>query len=480
MQTPQLVIVGLYFGLIFAVGVYATRFVKDSTDFLLAGRRLGVLLAAAALAATHFGGGFVVGTGGWGFTYGLTGMAYAVGVGLSLLVLAAVAARRMRRLGLVTVPDYLELRYGSRLVRLLGALLSLAAIVGILGAQVWASQGALSILGIDPVVAAVGATLLFIVYTAASGLWGVTLTDALQLLIIFVGVPLAAVVGLQEAGGFAGIRESIIGLELEVAEDAYLQPLGAGGVLVLAAVVPTIMYTLIGQDFYQRLFAARDENVALRAAIVAGLVLVAYAAFPAIAGMAARGIFGDAIEPAQAIPMLVSEVLPIWFGAIVIGAILGAIMSTADSLLIAGTSHVTNDIYVKLISPHGEHDTRRLLLISRVATVAIGVLALALALSVREIIGLLLLSYTMYAAGVFVPVVLGLYWRRGTAAGAIAAIVGGAVTGVAAAQGWITLPVVPDIVLGAGVSLVLYVVVSLLTKPASAAILPSHDLLRDG
>lgn len=473
METTPLVIVGLYFALIFGVGLYATRFVRDSTDFLLAGRRLGVLLAAAALAATHFGGGFVVGTGGWGYTYGLTGMAYAVGVGLSLLVLAAVAARRMRRLALVTVPDYLALRYRSRLARLLGAVLSLAAIIGILGAQVWASQGALTILGIDPTVAAVGATLLFIIYTAASGLWGVTLTDALQLLIIFVGVPLAAIFGLREAGGFAGIRESIAVLDLEVAPHAFMEPLGAGAVLVLAAIVPTIMYTLIGQDFYQRLFASRDEKVAIRAAVLAGVVLMLYATFPAVAGMAARGIFGDTIEPAQAIPMLVSQVLPAWFGAIVIGAILGAIMSTADSLLIAGTSHVTNDIYVQLLNEGRELDTRRLLLISRISTVAIGLLALVLALSVREIIGLLLLSYTMYAAGVFVPVVLGLYWRRGTAAGAVAAIVGGAAAGAAAARGLIALPVVPDIVFGAAVSLVLHVVVSLATRP-------DHDMVAPG
>jgi solute:Na+ symporter, SSS family len=469
MNTPQLVVVGVYFVVIFAVGLWATRFVHTSTDFLLAGRRLGVLLAAASLAATHFGGGFVVGTGEWGFTYGLAGMSYAFGAGFSLLILAVVAARKMRRLGLVTVPDYLELRYGSRLVRLLGAVLSLAAIIGILGAQVWASQGALSILGIDPTVAAVVATLLFIVYTAASGLWGVTLTDAVQLAIIFVGVPIAAVVGLGEAGGFEGIRATIAAADPAVSTDSFFHPLGAGSVLLLAAVVPTIMYTLIGQDFYQRLFASRDEKVAMRAALLAGIALILYAAFPALAGMAARGIFGTAIDATQAIPMLVTHVLPVWAGAIVVGAILGAIMSTADSLLIAGTSHVTNDIYVRLLNPSAGEDTRRLLLISRVCTVVIGVAALVLALSVREIIGLLLLSYTMYAAGVFVPVVLGLYWRHGTAAGAITGIVGGAAAGVVAARGWVSLPIVPDIVAGAAVSLVLYVVVSLATPPPAGA-----------
>ena len=482
MESSQLIIVGLYFALIFGVGLYATRFVKDSTDFLLAGRRLGLVLATAALAATHFGGGFVVGTGAWGYTYGLTGMAYAVGVGLALLVLAMVAAKRMRRLGLVTVPDYLEHRYQSKTARLLGALLSLVAIVGILGAQVWASQGALSILGIDPVLAAVIATVLFIVYTAASGLWGVTLTDAVQLAIIFVGIPLAAIMGLQAAGGFDGIRETLsaAGLQSEAGNGgqsallmeptAYFHPLGAGGAMVLAAILPAIMYTLIGQDFYQRLFAARDETIAVRAAAVAGLILIGYAAFPALAGMAARGLFGADIEPSQAIPLLVAEVLPAWIGAIVVAAIIGAIMSTADSLLVAGSSHLTHDIFGKLMRPDLATDKRRMLLLSRLSTVLIGLSALFLALYIQRIIELLLLSYTMYAAGVFVPVVLGLYWSRGNAAGAVAAIVGGSLAGLAFARGWVAtaeLPLIgsaPPIVLGALVSLFLYMAVSLATR----------------
>lgn len=483
MQASQLIIIGLYFALIFGVGLYATRFVTDATDFLLAGRRLGLVLATAALAATHFGGGFVVGTGAWGYTYGLIGMAYAVGVGLALLILAVVAARRMRQLGLVTVPDYLEHRYQSKAARALGALLSLVAIIGILGAQVWASQGALSILGVDPVTGAIIATAVFIVYTAASGLWGVTLTDAVQLVIIFVGIPVAAIMGLQAVGGFDGIRESLIATGLEpagsngldaaavMAVDAYFHPLGAGGALVLAAILPAIMYTLIGQDFYQRLFAARDEKIAVRAAALAGVILMAYAAFPALAGMAARGLFGDAIEPSQAIPVLVAEVLPIWVGAIVVAAIIGAIMSTADSLLVAGTSHLTHDLIGKLVRPNLLADPRRMLLLSRLGTVLIGVLALLLALYVQRIIELLLLSYTMYAAGVFIPVVLGLYWSRGTAAGAIAAIVGGSLSGLAIARGWVSaaeLPLIsglPAIVLGALVSLVLYAGVSLMSRP---------------
>ncbi|MEX2498796.1 MAG: sodium:solute symporter family protein [Wenzhouxiangellaceae bacterium] len=471
MPSLQLIVLIVYFVGLFAVGLYATRFIGSNTDFLLAGRRLGPVLATATLCATHFGGGFVLGSGEWGFTHGMTGIAYAVGVGLSLVLLGFVAARKMRRLAMFTVPDYLELRYNSKIARLLGTLLSLIAIVGIIGAQVWAAQGALSILGVDPTWAAVAATLMFIVYTAMSGLWGVTLTDAVQLAIIFVGVPIAAVLALGEAGGLDGIRAAVDAQAMDMGTERYFSPFGAGLGLVLAAVVPTMMYTLIGQDFYQRLFAARDENTAFRAAVFAGALLMIFALFPVVTGMAARALFGADIEAARAIPMLIDEVLPAWAAAIVIAAILGAIMSTADSLLMAGTSHVTHDIYVKLIDPDAEADSKRLLMISRTVTVALGLLALWMALNFKAIIGMLLMSYTLYAAGVFIPVVGGLYWKRATAAGAIAAIVGGSGFGLAGELGWFNpaaLPLVggfPVIVTGALVSLLLFVGVSLVTRP---------------
>ena len=197
--------------------------------------------------------------------------------------------------------------------------------------------------------------------------------------------------------------------------------------------------------------------------------------------MAARALFGPEIEAARAIPMLIDEVLPAWAAAIVIAAILGAIMSTADSLLMAGTSHVTHDIYVKLIDPAAEEDSKRLLLISRIVTVILGLAALWMALNFKAIIGMLLMSYTLYAAGVFIPVVGGLYWKRATAAGAVAAIVGGSAYGLAGELGWFApaaLPLVgglPIIVSGALVSLLLFIGVSLLTRPADPREGPLND-----
>ena len=456
-----------YLAVIFIVGVWACRFVKNTNDFLVAGRRLGWVLATAALAATHFGGGFVIGTGAWAYEHGLSGIAYALGVGLSLLMLAVVAAGRMRRLGLMTVADYLAHRYQSNTTRILGAMLSLLAIIGILGAQVWASQGALSLLGVDPTTAAIVASLAFIIYTAASGLWGATLTDVIQLAVIFVGIPWVAWEGLNAVGGFAGLSSALAIAEPALDQEAYFSWAGEGGWLLAAAVLPTVMYTLIGQDFYQRLMAAKSERVAVAAAIMAGGLLMVYAAFPALTGMAARGLFGASIEPSQAIATVVTEVLGVWTGAIVLGAIIAAILSTADSLLIAGTAHIIHDIGEKGLgwSPSAKQQ----LLASRLSTIAIGLLALVMALGMQAIIELLLLSYTMYAAGVFVPVVLGLYWSGGTRRAAIMAIVVGAAVGAAASLEWLPVGAWPAIVVGGLASLAVFVAVSLMAPQRESA-----------
>ncbi len=468
MDTTRLIIILGYFIIVFGIGFYASRFVKDSTDFLLAGRRLGLVLTAATLAATHFGGGFVMGGGQDGYTVGLSGIAFAVGTGLGLITLGLVAAKPLRKLALYTVPDYLELRYNSKIVRALGALLSLVAIVGIVAAQVGASRGALTILGISPQAGAVVATLLFIAYTAFSGMWGVTLTDGIQIIIIFIGLPIAAILGVQNAGGWAAMQQTIATLPVPGGVDAFFSPIGRGVPVMLGIIIPVIMYDLIGQDFYQRLFSAKDENTARNASILAGIILLTFGVFPAIAGMSARAIFGEIPATASALPMLITQVLPVGVGAIVVAAILAAVMSTADSLLIAGTSHITNDFYIKLINPEIANDTKRLLNISRLWTVILGVGALFFALAMPGIIRVLIFSYTMYASGVFVPVVLGLLWKGGTDKGAIAGIVVGSLTGLAGVMKWVSYGLVPNIVAGGLASLAAYVVISLVTQRKEA------------
>ena len=452
----------VYLAILLGIGYWANKRINVMEDFLLAGRKLGLLLTAGALAATHFGGGMVMGGGEYGFIHGLSGAWYGISCGLGLILLGFLTASKFRKLSFYTVPDYLEHRYGKKSLRILGALLSLIAIIGIIAAQVLAARGALAILGFTGNTGAIIATIIFIVYTILGGLWAASLTDFLQVIIAGVGVVLASALVLGESGGFSGMRE-MIETSRGAVETGYFSLLGMGGRSILWLLLPTVMYTLIGQDFYQRLFAAKNDITAKKASFTGGIFLIIISVFPSIAGMGAKGYFPELTDGGQAIPRIIEEVFPLGLGAIVLAALLAAIMSTADSLLTAGTSHIINDLWIKLKSGENDYEKKEYLRMSRVFTLIIGLAALIIAILVPRIIDVLIHSYTMYIGGVFIPVIGGVLWKKATGEGALSALIAGALIAIVGTVFGIEIGNVPVVVYSGLVSLILFIVVSLVT-----------------
>jgi SSS family solute:Na+ symporter len=151
-------------------------------------------------------------------------------------------ASKFRALALYTVPDYLEYRYGGKSLRVLGALLSLVALVGILAAQVLAARGALAILGFEGNSGAIIATVIFIIYTVLGGLWAATITDFIQVIIAGVGVVVAASVILTDVGGFAGLQE-MIKTSGQTYDPEYFNLFGMAGKTIMWLLIPTVMYS---------------------------------------------------------------------------------------------------------------------------------------------------------------------------------------------------------------------------------------------
>ncbi|ACL68820.1 sodium:solute symporter family protein [Halothermothrix orenii] len=451
----------VYMLLLLAIGYWANRKIKGLTDYLLAGRRLGLWLTAGALAATHFGGGMVVGGGEYGFIHGFSGAWYGISCGIGLLFLSFLTAGKFRDLSLYTVPDYLAHRYGGKTVRVLGAILSVVAIIGIIAAQVLAAKSALAILGIKGNAGAIIATLIFIIYTVLGGLWAATITDFIQVIIAGVGTVIAASMVLSNTGGLSGLKESLSTVSPGV---DYFNLFGFGWTTILWILLPTVMYTLIGQDFYQRLFASKDGITARKASFIGGIFLIIISFFPVITGMGARMYFPEMTDASMALPRLVQELFPLGLGAVFLAALLAAIMSTADSLLTAGTSHLIKDFWFEVFNRGQDRDKGQILTISRVTTGVLGLLALIIALLVPTVIDALIYSYTMYTAGVFIPLIGGVLWRGATRKGAISAIFAGslvAITGILTGfEAW----GIPVEVYSAVISLVFFVVISLADK----------------
>ena len=457
----MLYIVILYMVAMLLVGWWAGRvYIKGMTDFLLAGRRLGIVLCAATLAATHFGGGAVMGGGEYGFKYGLSGAWYGVSCGIGLILLGLVTAKKFRDLAFYTVPDYLEKRYGGKTIRALGSLLSIVALIGILAAQVLSARGALGILGITGNTGAIIATLVFIVYTTAGGLWAVTITDLIQMILAAIGVILAANVVLGKTGGFGGME---LLLQAKGVGPEYFSIWGMGTASIMWLLLPTVMYTLIGQDFYQRLFASKSGTTARNASLVGGIVLVIVSFFPAIMGMGANAL-ADLEDASMAVPWILKNLMGPLLGGVILAALLAAIMSTADSLLSAATSHIVKDFWIEIFHVSEVDKEKELLRVSRISTFVIGILSLIIALIVPGIIDALIYSYTMYTAGVFVPVIGGFLWKGATKEGALASLIIGSILALWGIIGGVTLFGAPVEIFAALISLIVFIVVSLFTK----------------
>lgn len=301
-------------------------------------------------------------------------------------------------------------------------------------------------------------------YTAFSGMWGVALTDVIQLIVIFIGVPLTTFIGLIKIGGWSGLVEKLSTMNVPGGIDTYMSPTGIGLAAMASIALPMIAYEIIGQDFYQRLLSAKNERIAKTGCIIAGCILMAMGVNSAIDGMLARAFLGDTLTEVSAIASLAVEVLPTVAAGIVIAALCAAVMSTADSLLLACTSHVVNDIYLGAMgkSASDEKSSKTILRMSVVTTVVVGIASLFVALAIPGIIEILDYAYTFYASGLVAPVLLGLFWKKGNALAAVSSIVVGGVVSLLCVFGILPIPV-DAIIVGMSASFIDYVVVALVT-----------------
>ncbi len=139
--------------------------------------------------------------------------------------------------------------------------------------------------------------------------------------------------------------------------------------------------------------------------------------------MMARMLFPDMPDPELATPVMIVELLPAGIAGIVVAAYIAAVMSTADSCLIGPVAIFTNDIYRKYFNPAA--DDRTLVRVARIATLTMGVFAIATAWLIPNVLDLILYAYTFGAAGIFFPMLGLLFWPRTTASGAFWSMLAG-------------------------------------------------------
>jgi len=413
MHPIDLLILAVYFLGMLWVGLYFHRRQVGLEEFFVGGRSMGAGHIGMSVVATDVGGGFSIGLGGLGFVMGLSA-SWLLFTGLVGAWLAAVIlVPRVKPLGDIhghrSFPDFLGHHFGSR-TRLVAALVSAIGYAGFTGAQLLAG-GKLAAAAFDLKIttAVLVMSAVIVVYTALGGLEAVVYTDSVQWSILFIGlIGLGLPLGYRAVGGWQGLREAL--------PASHFRLDNLSGLEIATWMVTIVPIWFVAMTLYQRIHAARDVKTARRAWFFAGLLEYPCMAFiGAILGMFASVLFPTA-DPEMGLPLLIREVLPIGATGLVLAAYFAAIMSTADSCLLASVGNLVDDISRRHVAPAASEKT--LLISSRLLTLVVGFGSVGFALFVPRVIDSILLAYSFMVAGLFVPTLGALFWHRvsGTAA----------------------------------------------------------------
>ncbi|WP_280536687.1 sodium:solute symporter [Halopenitus sp. POP-27] len=455
-------LVGIDFGIIvlymiglLGVGYWGYRRSDTLDDYLVAGRDIPIWMYVPVMSAVILGGASTIGGGGLGYQHGVSGAWLVVWLGLGVAAIGFLISTELANLKAYTLGEILERRFEKY-----------SATVGALVAGIYALTIAITqVISIGTVLTALldyqlntmilVAGIIVIGYTALGGMFSVTITDFVQWIIMTIGVFVFALpLGLLEVGGISGLTAEL--------DPSYFSPTGIGIDTVISYFLLYFLGIMIGQDIWQRVFTADSPRTARVGNIATGAYAVVYGIATAVLGMIALVLFPGLENADLALPQLVLETVPTGLSGLILAGFISAMMSTADSALLASSTLFTNDVYKRFIDPDASE--QRYTLVSRVGILVLGVGMIGVAILIGDVVNALTLAYNLLTGAIFVPLMAAFFWRGGTWQGAVASILGSSVV-VVASMAVYGFGSNRPIIYGLVASLVLFVSVSLVTGP---------------
>lgn len=474
---PTIVVVALvYFAIVAAIGVWATRRTRSASDFFVAGGGIGLLaLTMAAMSATLSGFAFIGGPG----------LVYSTGIGAMFLLLPAAVtsslgawmlAKRMRLLGevrgLITVPDAIGARYGSPAAQGLSAVAIIVAVVGYMATNLLALGLVIdAIFGVGLGWGIWIGTAVILAYSASGGILAGVYTDVFQGSLMALASVLVFVYTLRAGGGMGGISETLL-----AADPAFLGPFGKMGPLAALSLFFVFGMGSLGQPHVvHKFYMLRDPRrlkwypLLVTIALIVSMLLY-FGVGVAMKALVASGRVPALASPDDATPTFLLRFTPTLLSALVFSGVAAAIMSTVNSFMSIGAAAITHDVPVALGRRVGNE-----LLWGRLSTVGISLVAAVLAQASGTLVAFLgIFGWGLFASTLVPALAIGLNWPGATRQGALASIS----TGLAITLGFETLAYFkvysfPTGVSVSGLSLVLSILVffavSWLTRAGAGA-----------
>lgn len=424
-------IVGVYLIAMVAIGLLCVRRVKNSEDYYTAGRSFGPFVLMATVCATIIGGSGLMGRAGVAYSSGFKAILTAVPYLLGMLIFSGISGRISDigfRYSISSIPELFERRFGKEAKLILAAMIAFT-MMGTVASQVTATATIINMLGgeigISYEAGALIASLVFIVYTATSGLFGVVYTDVLQfymlLLFVYILIPVSSLI---KVGGMANFRANLA--------PELFKPYINGD--ILGDIVTYLVFTMAGAEMWQRAFAAKDRKAAKKGMFLGTAVYGVTIILVWFMGVVAHQILGDDVlaqfgTTDAVVPALAIKVLPAGLTGLALAGILSVIMSTADSYLLVSVQTCVHDI-VRTLKP--DLTEKREMVLSRVFSVILPLGALVIALYIKNAYNILMFAWSFYAAAAGIPAFAALFWKKATKPG----IISGMLAGFAVCIGW--------------------------------------------
>ncbi|MCG2586318.1 sodium:solute symporter family protein [Massilia sp. TS11] len=427
MNTTLITSVVIYLLGTLALGMWAGTRIKNTGDFAVAGRSLPLVMVITTTFATWFGAETVMGIPAKFVQGGLNSLVEdPFGAGMCLILVGLVFATKLYRLNLLTIGDYYRARYGKG-IEVFCSVAIILSYLGWVAAQITALGLVFSVLThgwMSETAGMIIGTLAVLIYVVVGGFLAVAVTDFIQMIVLVLGMSVIAVFSADLAGGADKV------LHMASQRDLWKflpEPSFKDLAFFIGAGVTMMFGSIPQQDVYQRVMSAKDAQTSTRGAVIGGLSYIIFAFVPMFVVASAVTVMGDTAltmareDYQRVLPTFVMERMPLVMQILFFGALLSAIKSTSSATLLAPSTSFVENI-LKNLRPHMSDRQQLFAMRCTIVVFAALVLTYAIAMKGTSIYDLVSSAYQVTLVGAFVPLLMGLYWKRATTQGAIASV----------------------------------------------------------
>ena len=428
---PFYTVLVLYLGIMAFIGWYAGRKTNSIGDFFVLSGKAGVVVSGIAYFSTQFSMGTFLGTPGTIYGVGYAGMAISVPGAVFCMILPALLIGRKlitlgHKYGFLTMADYLTDRYHSKKMSGVLGVMMLFFLVPMMGAQIIGAGVIVHVFtGLPEWVGVVGMGIIVILYCMSGGMKGAMMTDVIQGSLMIATAVVTFIVSVVMGGGFSNINHT-----LQSMNEAYLTFPGANGYMPWTYYVSNIVlwsfFTMGQPHLFTKFFAMKDHKTMFKAILLGTAGMFFSATLIEWAGVNGIASIQNIEKADQIIPMILQRGMNPFLASIFIAGIVAAGMSTIDGILVTTTGAVTRDIYQKIINKDATDEA--VMKLSKVVTVIIGIIVICFGVfQPGSIFEINLFAFSGMAIFV-VPILFGIYWKKATAKGAVAAVIAGIIS----------------------------------------------------